>query len=185
MPRRIRSRSRRLRSTPFNLPDYDRDSFDAVLTAVLELLRHSPDSSRIFGARGEVDPVLHLLGAGFGWGGLPESEAFYLNVEPGLPVGAYKLEVAADVPVNAFRSVSLYNARGFFEPNTLDAYNVNSVTGERNADGSTTVHPGACDDGRVNCPPVMAGWRNVVRMYQPESRVIDGSWQFPGVVPAD
>ena len=43
----------------------------------------------------------------------------------------------ADVPVDAFWSISLYNARGFFEPNDRDAYNVNSVTGTRNDDGST------------------------------------------------
>jgi len=25
------------------------------------------------------------------WGGLPETEAFYVNVQPGLPVGEYSL----------------------------------------------------------------------------------------------
>jgi hypothetical protein len=34
----------------------------------------------------------------------------YLNVDPGLPVGEYKLTVR-DVPVDALWSISLYNAR--------------------------------------------------------------------------
>ena len=37
----------------------------------------------MFGARDEVDPVHHLIGTAFGWGGLPETEAFYiLDGEP-------------------------------------------------------------------------------------------------------
>jgi len=42
---------------------------------------------------------------------LPESEAYYLNVEQNLPVGAYQLTVK-DVPVDAFWSISLYTTTG-------------------------------------------------------------------------
>jgi hypothetical protein len=41
--------------------------------------------------------------------------AYYINEGLGLPVGEYRI-VVTDVPVDAFRSVSLYNAAGFFEP---------------------------------------------------------------------
>jgi hypothetical protein len=48
-------------------------------------------------------------------GGLAEREAYYVNVNPGLPAGEYQLTVR-DVPVDGFWSISLYNAKGFFEP---------------------------------------------------------------------
>ena len=51
-----------------------------------------------------------------GWGGLPTSEATYIGVDPSVPPGDYEL-VFDDVPVDAFWSVSVYNERGFFEPN--------------------------------------------------------------------
>ncbi|WP_217354455.1 MULTISPECIES: DUF1214 domain-containing protein [unclassified Ruegeria] len=170
---------------PFDEAHYDKDAFDKVLSAVLELARFSPDSTGTFGAKDEVDPVRHLLGTGFGWGGLPEAQAFYLNVDPGLALGAYKLDVPAKVPVGAFWSVSLYNSAGFFEENDLGVYVINSVTGDRNPDGSLTVHFGECEDGRVNCLPIMEGWNYAVRLYQPAPEVIDGTWTFPEIEPAE
>ncbi len=166
-------------SKPYIVPNYDKESFEAVMQAALQLARAVPDSSRTFGKKEEVDPVRHLLGTASGWGGLPESEAFYLNVEPGSGVGEYKIEVPADVPVDAFWSVSLYNASGFFEPNDRNAYSVNSVSGTRNDDGSMTVHLGGCEDDRVNCLPIMEGWNYSVRLYRPRPEIFDGSWTFP------
>lgn len=170
-------------SKPFVSPNYDRDSFQAMLSAVIALSPFVPDSARMFGARDEVDPVRHLLGTAGGWGGLPESQAYYLNVNPGLPVGEYQINVPAQVPVGGFWSISLYNASGFFEPNERNAYNVNSVTGTRNDDGSMTVHLGGCEDDRVNCLPIMEGWNYTVRLYQPGAEILDGSWSFPEAQP--
>ena len=172
-------------SKPFIMPNYDQDSFKAMISAALKFGPFVPDSFRMFGARDEVDAVRHFIGTAGGWGGLPESEAFYLNVDPGLPPGEYKIEVPADVPVGAFWSISLYNARGFFEPNARNAYNVNSVTGIRNDDSSMTVHLGACEADRVNCLPIMEGWNYTVRMYRPGAEVLDGSWTFPAAQPVN
>ena len=168
---------------PFIMPNYDEESFEAVLEAALSLAVHIPDSQATFGMRDEVDDIRHFLGAAFGWGGLPSSEAFYLNVEPNLPVGEYRIHVPADVPVDAFWSVSLYNARGFFEENDLDAYNVNSVTGKREEDGSMVVHLGGCGDARPNCLPIMEGWNYAVRLYQPRDEVTAGTWEYPAEEP--
>lgn len=77
--------------------------------------------------------------------------------------------------------MSIYNAEGFFEKNDRDAYNVNSVTGARNDDGSMTIHLGMCDDGRINCLPLVEGWNYTVRLYRPSQEIIDGSWTFPAV----
>ena len=167
------------------VPDYDPTSFEGLLRATLAFGRYGTDSRRVFGARDEVDSLRHFLGTALGWGGLPESEAFYLGIQPGLPVGKYSIEVPSEVPVGAFWSVSLYNADGFYEPNDLGGYVINSVSGERNADGSITIHLGGCDDGRANCLPIMEGWNYTVRMYQPGSEVLDGSWSFPAVKPAE
>lgn len=152
----------------FTPPGYEEETFEGLRRVVLALGPYVPDSSGMFGPRDKVDPVRHLLGTAGGWGGLPEEEAFYLNVDPGLPVGEYRIDVPKDVPVDAFWSISLYNAEGFFEPNPRNAYNVNSTSGIRNDDGSMTVHLGGCEDGRVNCLPLMQGWNYTVRLYRPE-----------------
>jgi len=172
-------------SKPFIVPDYDEDGFKAMVSAILGLGPFTPDSSRMFGAKGDVDPLRHFIGTAGGWGGLPENEAFYVNVDPGLPIGKYKIDVPADVPVDAFWSISLYNAKGFFQPNNRNAYNINSVTGARNKNGSITVHLGGCEDGRVNCLPIMEGWNYTVRLYRPQRQVLDGSWAFPKAVRTD
>jgi len=170
---------------PFVPPAYDEVSFEALLNTILGFVPFTPDSQRMFGSQDQVDGVRHLIGTAAGWGGLPEEEAFYLGVEPGLPIGEYKIDVPADVPVGAFWSVSAYNARGFFEPNELGVYNINSVSGARNEDGSITVHFGGCEDGRVNCMPIVEGWNYTVRLYQPGPEVRDGSWVFPAAEPVN
>lgn len=98
-----------------------------------------------------------------------------MNIESNLPLGAYRIDVPADVPVDAFWSVSIYNADGRFEENTLGVYSVNSVTGTTNDDGSMTIHLGDCEDGRVNCIPIMEGWNYSVRLYEPDEAILDGS----------
>jgi hypothetical protein len=168
---------------PFILPNYDEDSYERLVAALIGLAPFFPDSTRVFGSKDDVDPVRHMVGTAVGWGGLPEDEALYLGIDPRLPVGEYRIEVPPDVPVGAFWSISLYNAQRFFEPNALGAYTVNSVMGARNEDNSMTVHFGGCGDGRVNCLPLMEGWNYTVRMYQPGPEILDGSWSFPAIQP--
>ena len=170
-------------SKPFLMPDYDEEAFEALVQLLNAILPFTDGISGTFGAKEDVNPVRHLIGTAVGWGGLPDTEAIYPANVPHLPVGEYKIEVPAEVPVGAFWSVSLYNAEGFFEKNDIDGYVVNSIMGERNDDGSMTVHLGGCDDGRVNCLPIMEGWNYVVRLYQPGPEVLDGTWTFPDVEP--
>lgn len=164
--------------TDFVMPDYDEVSFTATRQALLELARGLAGFDRAFGHCDAVDPVRHLIGTAAGWGGLPEHEAYYVNVEPHLPVGEYELTVG-DVPVDAFWSISLYNADGFFEPNELNSNSVNSVTSVPNADGTITVRFGG--DGGPNCLPIMDGWNYLVRLYRPRPEILDGTWSFPGI----
>ena len=170
-------------SKPFEMPAYERSSFDATRAAVLELAKHVGGLDHAFGARDEVDPVRHLVATAAGWGGLPDREARYVSVDPSGVPGDCNLTVR-DVPVDGFWSVSVYNADGFFEQNDRDAYSINNITATPNDDGSITVHFGGCGDGRPNCLPITEGWNYVVRLYRPRPEVLDGSWTFPSLEPA-
>ena len=90
-----------------------------------------------------------------------------------------------DVPVDAFWSVSVYNARGFFEPNTKDLYSVNSVTGKHNDDGSITVRFVASADGEVPANAIVTpeAWNYLIRFYRPHPEILDGSWMPPTLTP--
>ena len=170
-------------SKPFGMPDYETSSLDATRNAVLDLAKHVGDLDHSFGTRDEVDQVRHLIATAAGWGGLPDSEARYVSVDPGEVSGDYKLTVR-DVPVDGFWPISVYNAEGFFEGNDRDAYGVNNITGARNGDGSITVHFGGCGDDRPNCLPITDGWNYIVRLYRPRPEALGGSWTFPSIEPA-
>ncbi|OBA71759.1 carboxylesterase [Mycobacterium sp. 1554424.7] len=168
----------------FVMPDYDLESLDATRGALLALAGGLKNFERTFGKRDEVDPVRHLIGCAAGWGGLPTSEAAYIGVAPNLPPGDYEL-VFDDVPVDAFWSVSVYNRRGFFEPNQKDLYTVNSVTGQRSADGSITVRFVASAEGESppNAIVTPEGWNYLIRLYRPRAEVLDGRWSPPALTP--
>ncbi|HEU5000765.1 MAG TPA: carboxylesterase [Lapillicoccus sp.] len=170
-------------ATPFEMPNYDVASYTATRqAAVLALAKGVEGFARAFGRREDVDPFRHLLGTAAGWGGLPDHEAYYLNVEPTLPVGAYQLTVC-DVPVDGLWSVSLYTPEGYFPTDTGGKVSVNALTAERNADESVTIHFGGPDDA-PNQLPIMDGWIYLVPFCRPRPEILDGTWTFPTVEPA-
>ena len=150
----------------FVLPDTDAASHEQVRHALLELSTTMGGYSQCFGRVDEVDPVRHLVGSASGWGGLPDAEASYLGVHPGLANGRYTMTFR-DVPADAFWSLSVYNGDGYFTSNDLGVYNVNSVFGTRNGDGSITVHLGDFDDSVPNRIPLPDGWNLLIRLYRP------------------
>jgi len=164
---------------PYTHPNYDMASYKTTYDALLVLGKGMTDTRATFGKNDKVDEVRHLLGTAWGWGGLPEKEAYYLNVEPKLPVGAYKLTVR-NVPVDAFWSISLYNKDGYFQKNKYNAYSVNNITAKPNKDGSITIHFGG-DPKSANYLPLTEGWNYTVRLYKPHQEVIDGTWKFPKI----
>ena len=168
----------------FEVPSWDPESQKKVRDALLILGTTIPDFKRAFGTKAQVDPVRHLLGAAMGWGGNPDKDATYLNVTPARNDGTtvYKLSVK-DVPVDAFWSISVYNEQGYYEKNALGAYTINSITGRKNADGSTTIQFGGCDGQVSNCIPIVKGWNYTVRLYRPRAEILDGSWKFPVAQP--
>lgn len=170
----------------FEVPNWDPVSQKKVRDALLVLSSTSPSFAGAFGRKGEVDPVKRLLGAAAGWGGNPDKDATYLNETPAKNDGAtiHRLTVK-DVPVDAFWSISVYNEQGYFEKNALDAYSINSITGQKGADGSTTVQFGGCDGKIPNCIPIVQGWNYTVRLYRPRAEILDGRWKFPVAQPVN
>ena len=164
---------------PFVMPDYDESSFGKIRQAVLSLAAGGLSSEGMFGTRADVNPVHHLLGTAAGWGGLPQAEATYVSV-PGPPVRSCELHVG-EVPVDAFWSLSVYNADGFFEPNPSGAYSINSVTAVREPNGSIVVRFGDHDVDAHNVIPITNGWNYLVRLYRPRAEILDGTWTFPTI----
>jgi hypothetical protein len=163
---------------PFVLPDYDEATFDSTRQALLDQAGHGVSTThRMFGTREEVDPSIHRVGTAAGWGGLPEHEAYYVIEDPKLPVGTYRI-TANDVPVDAFWSVSVYDAKGFFRENPLGIYSINNILAAKNDDGSVTVNLGGSGH-EPNSIPLPEGWNYTVRMYRPRPEILDGTWTFP------
>jgi hypothetical protein len=151
-----------------------------VRDALLILASTMPDFRRAFGTEAQVDPIRHLVATAAAWGGNPDKDAIYLNVTPANNDGTtiYKLSVK-DVPVDAFWSISLYNADGYFQKNDDNAYSVNDITAKKASDGSIAIQFGGCDGKIPNCLPIMPGWNYMVRLYRPRPEVLDGGWKFP------
>jgi hypothetical protein len=168
----------------FEVPNWDQVSQKKVRDALLTLASTLPDSNRMFGARDQVEPVRHLIGAASAWGGNPEKDALYLNVVPPKNDGAtiYRLNVGS-VPVDGFWSVSVYNAEGYFQKNRYDAYTLNNVTAKKSADGSIAIQFGGCDGKIPNCLSTVPGWNYLVRLYRPRAEILDGTWKFPAPQP--
>lgn len=68
-----------------------------------------------------------------------------------------------------FWSVSVYNSKGYFEKNSLNAYPLNNLTAKGNVDRFYTVQFVGCSSAWVNCLPIMTGWNYTVRLYRPRN----------------
>ena len=168
-----------------DLPNWDEASLTDIRNALLALAKHQTSFLGAFGARGQVDPIQHLIGTAAGWGGIPDRDATYVSFTPAKNDGrtVHTLSVPASVPVKAFWSVSVYNPRGFFEKNAYNAYSINTITAKKNADGSVTIQFGGCDGKNPNCLPIVGGWNYTARLYRPEQPIISGTWTFPEANP--
>ena len=87
-------------------------------------------------------------------------------------------------PVNAFWSVTMYDAESFFVDNSINRYNLAGwMPLVYNADGSLDLYlqkdsPGT--DKEANWLPAPAGEFNVtMRMYWPKTPALSGAWQPP------
>ena len=170
----------------FEIPQWDPVSQKTVRDALITLSTTVADTSGMFGPKYEVEPIRHLIGSAFAWGGNPARDALYLTVVPPGNDGTtvHRLTVK-DVPVDGFWSITVYNKDGYLTPNAQNAYSVNNVTAVKDADGATTVQFGGSDEGGAvaNLLPVTEGWNYLVRLYRPRPEILDGSWTFPDAQP--
>lgn len=169
----------------FEIPKWDKASQEKVREALVALSSTMHDFESAFGSKQQVDPISYLIGSAVGWGGNPDKEAQYINMKIPNNDGkqVYKLTVK-DVPVDGFWSISVYNAKGYFEPNSLNSYSINNKTAQKGPDGSVTVQFGGCDNNVPNCIPITPGWNATVRMYRPRPEILSGKWKFPEAQPA-
>ena len=168
----------------FEVPDWDEEEVAKMRATINVVSSTVSDSSKMFGRKDQLDPVYWLLGAAFGWGGLPSDAATYASFFPEQNDGKtpYTLTVT-DVPVYGFWSVTLYDGDGFMPINEYNAYSYNNVTARKGRDGSITIHFGG-DPQADNFLPIVPGWNYVVRMYQPGPEILKGNWSFPTAEPA-
>ncbi len=169
----------------FEIPNWDKLSQAKVRNALLALGSTLKTFDRSFGSKSDVDPVHFLIGVAAGWGGNPDKEAVYQSFHPKENNGkiVYRLRVPAEVPVDGFWSVSRYSEKGFFVPNSLNAYSINNFTAAKSSDGSVVIQFGDCDGKVPNCLPIDAGWNYTVRMYRPKAEILEGKWSFPEAQP--
>jgi len=169
----------------WEVPDWDPVSQKKVREALLARAASIPDTRRMFGPRGKVDPERHLIGSATGWGGNSEENAIYLTVVPPKNDGKtiHRMKVGKDVPVDGFWSVSVYGQDGYFHENAQGSYSINNITGKKDANGSIFIQFGGCDGSAPNCIPITEGWNYWVRLYRPRKEILSGPFQFPEALP--
>ena len=86
--------------------------------------------------------------------------------------------------MDGFWSISVYNAKGFFEKNALER--LHAQRRHRQAE------PGRLGDDPVrrlraarspNCLPIAPGWNYLLRLYRPRKEILDGTWKLPEAEP--
>ena len=170
-------------SGTFEIPNWDQGELKQLTDALNVVADTMPDTSECFGTKDEVDPIAHLLGAAFGWGGLPAKDATYETVTPEHNDATTPQTITVkDVPVDAFWSVSVYDKDGYYRKNPSGVYVISDRNATKNADGSITIHFGG-DENQSNHLYISDGWNYTVRLYRPHKEILDGSWTFPTAKP--
>ena len=165
-------------TNPYSHPNYDEDSRKATFDALIALSAGLPDAERTFGSKENVDPIRHLIGTASGWGGLPETEAYYYIESEPRPAGRFTFTIK-DAPVDGFWSLTIYNRDGFLEANPYDSYSINNLTAVTDEDGSVTLNLSPDDEGLPNYLYLPDGWNYALRLYRPRPAVINGTWTPP------
>lgn len=146
------------------------------------------------------DYLYRALVALSGLAALPVAEAMYMRSEGERENaywgdGAYRLAIPAQMPVDAFWSLSMYehtaDGQRFFTANPIGRYAIGDRTGglKRNTDGSLDIWIGRTDPGGERSanwlPAPKAGpFGLTMRLYLPKPEVLDGRWRLPAIAKA-
>ncbi|WP_328412319.1 DUF1254 domain-containing protein [Nocardia sp. NBC_00403] len=88
--------------------------------------------------------------------------------------------------VRAFWSLTLYNDKGFFVDNPLNRYSLRGGTLHTNPDGSIDIYlqrqaPGADRDANWLPTPSSGTFNLALRLYWPDTAIVDGTWNPPAI----
>ena len=158
------------------MPDYDDDHASPRPVRPAGLAKGIGGFATPSAAR-TTSPRSPPFGTAAGWGGLPEHEAYYVNVDP----GPTRRRVPADGQ-GTYRSTrsgrSRSTTRWVLRAERPRRNSVNSITAAR-----TTTAPSRCTsagtEDRPNSLPLADGWNYLVRLYRRAPEVLDGTWTFP------
>lgn len=145
------------------------------------------------------DYVYRAIVALQGLGALPVAEAMYMKAagDDGSGTfageGLYRLTLPAQLPLDGFWSLSMYEATAdgqfFFTDNPIHRYTIGDRTKglQRNADGSLDIWIGRSDPGgdkTANWLPAPAAgpFALYLRAYLPKAEMLDGRFRFPAIV---
>jgi hypothetical protein len=162
----------------------------ATLARVVNGWSMNTDTMGVYGNYYLKRAIVSQIGLG---ANLPEDAIYPLNLfdDNGKPLdGANKytlhFEKGATPPVNAFWSITLYDAEGFQVASVLNRFAVSSwMPFKTNADGSLDLYfqnesPGK--DKEANWLPAPKGAFNLtMRLYGPKSEALTGKWNPPAV----
>jgi hypothetical protein len=144
--------------------------------------------------------VFRALVAATGLGALIPAEAMYLRSAgdgPGLFNGdsLYRLNLAQPIPVDAFWSLTMYEAtpdgRFFLAENALNRYSIGDRTEglSHGPNGALDIWIGRSDPGgarRTNWLPAprQGPFALTLRAYLPGAALLNGTYKVPAIVPA-
>jgi hypothetical protein len=144
------------------------------------------------------DYIYRAIVALQGLGALPVAEAMYMKAagDDGAGLftgdGSYRLSLPAQLPLDGFWSLSMYEATAdgqfFFTDNPLDRYTIGDRTPglKRNADGSLDIWIGRTDPGGDKSAnwlpaPKSGPFALYLRAYLPRAELLDGRFRFKAV----
>jgi hypothetical protein len=162
-----------------------------TLARVVNYWSMNTDTMGVYGNYYLKRAIVTQMGLG---ANLPEDAVYPLNLgdETGKPLdGANKYTIHFDKatlpPVEAFWSITLYDAEGFQVANALNRFAVSSwMPFKYNADGSLDLYfqnesPGG--NREANWLPAPKGAFNLcMRLYAPKSQALTGKWNPPPVI---
>src|SRR5258707_6563455 len=163
----------------------------ATLARVVNGWSMNTDTMGVYGNYYLKRAIVAQLGLG---ANVPEDAIYPINLgdESGKPLdGANKytitFEKGAVPPVNAFWSITLYDAEGFQVGNTLNRFAVSSwMPLKTNPDSSLDLYFQNASPGKeleANWLPAPKGAFNLtMRLYAPKSEALTGKWNPPPVV---
>lgn len=144
------------------------------------------------------DYIYRAIVALMGLGALPVAEAMYLKAagDDGAGLfngdGLYRLTLPAELPLDGFWSLSMYEAtpdgQFFFTDNPIKRYAIGDRTPglKREADGSVTLWIGRTDPGGDRSAnwlpaPTSGPFAMYLRTYLPRAELLDGRFRFKPV----